>query len=88
MKTWSRCLGRFKVDAFFFAGLETDEGVNLFRDVIVLDVRFDIGTGTREYLAMHRSFRPVPEGEVTPEYNAYFTHDSIFPTWVEIPPIG
>lgn len=82
MKDWNRNLGRFKVDAFFFAGLNTDEGVNLFRDMVVLEVNFSWNSGAREYVALHRQFDVVPMGEVVPEYTAIFHRGTSTPTWV------
>lgn len=79
--------GRFFVDALFFAGLDADEGVNLFHRMVVLDVRHNLGWDAREYVALHHQFRPVAVGELTPEYKGVFELGQIHPRWVEVPPL-
>ena len=68
----------------FFVRMAPLEGVNVFRDMIVLDVEHDWRTGDRWYTAVHPHFRPKGEGEIIPEYQAVFSQGSATPTWVEI----
>lgn len=76
--------GRFFVDALFFAGLDANEGINLFDRMVVIDVRHTSSWDKREYVALHEQFRPVPAGDITPEYTAVFSRETSLPTWVEV----
>lgn len=85
-----RHIGRFTVDDHFFEDLKPGEGTNLFRDMIPLDVRQDWARQTREYVAIHPSFRAIALGERIPEYNAVFHYHqgaTSLPEWLEIPPV-
>jgi hypothetical protein len=92
MDTWTdmdktgRRLGRFKVDDEFFRELGHDVGVNLFVGMAVLDIRHDVIDAVREYVAAHRDFRPVREGERIPLYRAVFRDGVVLPEWQEIVP--
>jgi hypothetical protein len=84
-----RNVGRFVVDDVFFLGYgrrEPNDGVNLFHNMVVLDVRREFHRATREYIAMHPDFRRVETGEQIPEYVATFEAGEIHPKWTERKP--
>ena len=76
--------GSFEVHEKFFDGLETLQGVNLFNNMIVLDVRRDVLRQRLEYYAIHPGFRGISVGEIVPKYEAIFTVGEIYPKWVEV----
>lgn len=78
-----RQIGRFVVRGKFFQRLEPGEGMNLFSEMLVLDVRRDWVSDTVEYFGVHPQFREISEREITPEYVAHFGPDSAFPIWRE-----
>jgi hypothetical protein len=79
-----RQLGRFKVRELFFRYMRPLDGVNLFHNMIVLDVQRDWAKDETTYLAMHPDFRVVEFGEQIPEYIATFDTRSALPTWGEV----
>lgn len=81
MKSGTR-IGKFRVSRRFFEGISHDEGVNLFHNMIVLDVRHDITSAYVEYVAIHPDFEPRKDGDVLREYKAHFTERSSTPKWV------
>lgn len=87
MIAYPRNVGRFKVDSFFFENMRAGEGVNLFHDMIVLDVQRNFNDSSREYIAVHPSFRRVGQGEKIPEYVAIFHYHegaTSLPEWQEL----
>lgn len=74
-------IGRFVVAEGFFDRLAAGEGVNLFHNMIVLDVRRDFMSRQVEYIAIHPDFHPLPEGCIVQTYTATFTSGSPYPTW-------
>ncbi len=80
-------IGRFFVDSCFFDNLKPHEGVNLFRNMVVLDARYDANTHRREYTAIHPHFAPVKQGDMIPEYVATFKEGTSTPTWLPMPPM-
>lgn len=77
----NRRLGKFTVSGLFLRGARTGEGVNLFRNMIVLDVQHSFMADHAEYLAWHPAFEPVAEGQMVPEYEAHFDAKSATPIW-------
>jgi hypothetical protein len=77
-------IGRFRVAALFFVNMAPLQGVNVFKDMIVLDVTHDWATHDRWYTAVHPHFRPKAEGEIIPEYQAVFSPGSVYPFWMEV----
>lgn len=77
-------VGRFKVSGLFFRKLQPLEGVNLFRDMVVLDVQYDINEDVRSYVAIHPQFDPIKVGEMLPEYVAMFHDGTSTPTWERV----
>ena len=78
-----RQIGRFVVRGKFFKRLEPGDGMNLFSEMLVLDVRRDWVSDSVEYFGMHPQFREIAEGEIVPEYVAHFGPDSALPQWRE-----
>ena len=77
-----RRIGRFTVaDQLLRAAIDTGDGANLFDGVVPLDVRRDWFRSSTEYIAWHRDFRPIGEGECVPEYRAVFRDGQTTPTW-------
>lgn len=76
--------GFFEVADKFFDGLETLQGINLFHNMIVLDVRRDFLRPCREYYVIHPDFRGISIGEIVPKYQGIFTDGEIYPKWVEV----
>ena len=83
MNPGTRCFGRFYVHREFFLDLRPDQGTNLFDGMVVMRAREDFTRDQVEYVAIHRQFRPVPFGQVVPEYVATFDCHSARPTWTE-----
>jgi hypothetical protein len=76
-----RNIGKFKVSCTFIEEAERGDGANLFKDMIVIDIRRDFTTNNLEYLAYHPDFKPIAEGSLIPEYTALFSFDSTYPKW-------
>ena len=85
MKNGTR-IGKFKVSRRFYDGISHGEGVNLFHNMVVLDVRYDLLSAYLEYVAIHPDFEPREDGEELREYGAHFTDKSSIPKWVEKTP--
>jgi hypothetical protein len=76
--------GRFIVSREFFYSLGSGDGANLFKDMVVLQTQTQFETGNTEYIAVHPHFDPVPEGCVSPRYEARFDSGAIYPNWVKV----
>jgi len=79
-----RKLGIFYVSDGFFHDLKPGDGVNLFKDMVVFEAFRDFMKGKTKYIAMHPSFDDVDQACMAPEYQALFSNDSPYPTWVKL----
>lgn len=57
-------------------------GTNLFKDMVILDVKRDFATMQVGYVARHQDFAPVAEGNEIPYYRAEFDLVSPYLKWV------
>lgn len=77
----TRRVGRFYLAPSFFAGLDCEEGVNIFHRMVVLRAEQCWDRPHTQYLAIHPDFEEVKPGDVVPVYTATFDRGSIYPRW-------
>ena len=78
-----RRIGKFTVeDRLLREAVDSGHGANLFVGMVPLDIQRDWISGRTVYLAWHPDFNDVPEGYITPEYEAVFDAGDIHPRWV------
>lgn len=79
-----RRIGRFRVaERLLREAVNTGHGQNLFAGIVPLDIERDWLSGTITYIAWHKDFAQIAEGQIAPEYVAIFTAESIEPRWVK-----
>lgn len=61
---------------------DSGNGANLFIGMVPIDVQRDFLRDTTTYIAWHRDFAEIPNGQVIPEYEAVFDEGSVIPRWV------
>lgn len=82
----ARRYGFFRVARHVYDRLLDDgEGVAIFTGFVPLRIQEDFRTGDLCYYGMHEQFRPIPLGEIAPEYTVSLTDGDAFPTWQEVP---
>jgi len=78
-----RRLGKFVVeDRLLREAADSGHGANMFSDMVPLDIQRDWISGRTTYLAWHPDFEEVPDGYITPEYEAIFESGEVKPRWV------
>lgn len=78
-----RRIGRFTVaEQLLRDAVNTGHGQNLFAGVVPLDIQRDWLRGTITYIAWHKDFAQIDEGQIAPEYVATFEAGSCEPRWV------
>lgn len=82
-----RRVGFFKMSGNFYRRMLDDgEGAAVFAGFVPLQIEENFRTDELKYYGMHEQFRPVPLGEITPEYVVSLRAGDPFPTWTEVKP--